>query len=457
MNIIMIMIDSLRWDHLGCYGNDWIETPNIDRFAQDAVIFENAYPEGLFTLPVRTSLFTGNFTLNNRAWAYLTNFDVTLSEILDEYDYTSAFITDVYHYFKPNGNFHRGFHSWNFIRGQECDAYISTPHGKDLNNYMKPAMKGTIVHRLLDQYLRNTAHFKTEEDYFASRVFNEAIRWVENNHQHHEKIFMMVDGFDPHEPWDPPPPFDTKYTDPNYRGPKLIQPKYGPVDWMTKEELKYVRGLYAGEVSFVDKRVGLFLDKLSELGLMENSLILLLSDHGHPHGDHGTIMKTPQNLYSELIRIPLMVRFPDKQYAGKRIGAPIQIADIAPTLLDIIGQKKETLCMQGQSFLPIITGKESKIRDFAYVGIFGNEDRCIRDEEWSYIHRPEGISDELYNLKEDPKEIENLIGKNPEKAKELSLQLLKNFRLSGPKVNSYMVKYDLEGCPPRLKPLIAKT
>jgi len=457
MNIIIIMIDSLRNDHLGCFGNDWIETPNLDRFAEDAVIFDNAYPEGLFTLPVRTSLFTGNFTLNNRPWAYMTHFDVTLAEILDEYDYVSAFITDVYHYFKPSGNFHRGFHSWQFIRGQESDAYISAPHGKNLDDYLKPAMRGSMSHRLLDQYLRNTAHFQTEDDYFAARIFDESIRWCETNAGHHEKFFLMVDCFDPHEPWDPPPPFDTKYTDPKYKGPRLMHPKYGPVDWMTDEELEYVKGLYAGEVSFVDKRVGLFLDKLSDLGLMENSLVMVMSDHGHPHGDHGSIMKTPQNLYSELIRIPLMIRFPDKRFAGKRIESLVQVVDIAPSILDIIGQSEESLAMQGKSFLPLIEGKQQKIREYAHIGIFNTEDRCIRNEEWSFIHRPDGIPEELYNLKEDPAEKVNVADRYPEEAKALSSHLLKSFQLSGPKGASYMMKYDIDGCPPRFAPIIAKT
>lgn len=452
----MIVIDSLRFDHVGCYGNDWIETPNIDRFAKNSVVFENAYPEGLFTLPFRTSLFTGNFTLNNRPWAYMTNFDVTLAELLDEYDYVSAFITDVYHYFKPTGNFHRGFHSWQFIRGQEGDAYRSAPHGKNINDYLKPEMHGTLVHRLLDQYLRNTAHFQSEDDYFAARVFDEAIQWIETNAGHHEKFFLMVDCFDPHEPWDPPPPFDTKYTDPNYNGPKLVQPKYGPTDWMTNDELDNVKGLYAGEVSFVDKRFGLFIDKLVELDLIEDSLVVVMSDHGHPHGDHGSILKTPQNLYSELIKIPLMVRFPDKRFAGKRIESLVQIVDIAPSILDIIGQTEETLVMQGQSFLPMIEGRKEKIREYVHVGIFDNVDRCIRNEEWSYIHRAEGIADELYNIKEDPQEKINVLDKYPDKAKKLSSHLLKSFQLAGPKGASYMMKYDLEGCPPRFKPMIAK-
>ena len=102
MNIILIMSDSFRYDHLGCYGNDWIETPNIDGLARESVVFENAYPEGLPTLPVRTALFTGNYTLTNRFWQALTPQDVTMAEILDEHGYVSSMVTDLYHIFKPN-------------------------------------------------------------------------------------------------------------------------------------------------------------------------------------------------------------------------------------------------------------------------------------------------------------------------------------------------------------------
>ena len=113
--------------------------------------------------------------------------------------------------------------------------------------------------------------------------------------------------------------------------------------------------------------------------------------------------------------------------------------------------------MQGESFLPIIEKKQQKIREYAHVGIFSQEDRCIRNEEWSYIHRPEGIPNELYHLKEDPMEKNNLIDQYPDKAKELSSHMLKNFQLSGPKGASFMMKYNLADCPPRFQPIISKT
>ena len=167
MNIIIVILDSLRQDHLGCYGNSWIESPHIDRLASESVLFENAYPEGLPTLPVRTALFTGNYTLTNRFWKQLTPEDVSMAEILDEYGYVSSMITDTYHLFKPNMNYHRGFHEWQWIRGQEMDAYKSKPHSKDIKKYIKPEMEGDYIVRVLDQYLRNVADREKEEDYFG--------------------------------------------------------------------------------------------------------------------------------------------------------------------------------------------------------------------------------------------------------------------------------------------------
>jgi len=434
MNLIVVMLDSLRGDHLGCYGNKWIKTPNIDKLTEESVLFDNAYTEGLPTIPVRTELFTGCSSLPYRPWQPLTREDITISEILREYGYTSALITDTYHLFKPDMNFHRGFSCFHWIRGQEADTYVTGPLKRDINNYIKPAMKGDPVEGMLCQYLKNTEDFRKEEDYFAAKVMQEAARWLERN-KNEKRLFLWVDSFDPHEPWDPPSPFDKMYTNPNYKGPKLIHPKYGKIDWLTEEELKYVRGLYAGEVSFVDKWVGYLLDKIKDLGLYESSLIVLLADHGHPHGDHGSIMKTPDNLYTELIKIPLLIHHPEGLYAGKRVDALLQIPDILPTILDIMGLSKETQAMSGKSFWPVVKGEEERIRNFIITGYHESYHRCIRDKEWSLIIHPEGEENELYNLSDDPKEKHNLIAQHPEKEKELLSYLGKYFVLKTKEIN----------------------
>ena len=446
MNIIMIMCDSLRQDHVGCYGNDWIETPNIDRLAKESVVFENAYPEGLPTLPVRTALFTGNYTLTNRFWQELLPQDVTMAEILDELDYKSAMITDTFHLFKPNMNYHRGFHNFRWIRGQSIDAYGVKPHGKDLMQYISPKMKGAWTVRIVDQYLRNIADRDpdNEEEYFTALVRKEGVQWLKDAHDSCDPFFLHLDFFDPHEPWDAPPAFAGKYADPNYDGPQLINPKIGPCDWMTEAELKNCRALYAGEVSFLDKQVGILLDTIQELGIMDDTLIVLLADHGIPMGEHGGILKGVDQLYSEVLKIPFMIRFPDKKYAGKRIKSIVEIVDILPTVLHVIGHGSEAEYMHGKNLMPLIAGECDKLHDYAVSGFFNTDMRCIRNEEWSYIRRAsDERKDELYHLVDDPAEKIDLIDQYPDKAKEMSETLPKIFNIRLQKEHHYQMKWDV--------------
>jgi arylsulfatase A-like enzyme len=108
MNVIVIINDSLRWDYLGCYGNNWIKTPNIDKLASESAVFDYFYPEGLPTVPCRTTFFTGRFTFPFRGWQRLEPTDLLLAEILWNKGFTSAMITDVYHLHKPSMAFERG-------------------------------------------------------------------------------------------------------------------------------------------------------------------------------------------------------------------------------------------------------------------------------------------------------------------------------------------------------------
>ena len=140
MNIVLIVIDSLRQDHLGAYGNKWIQTPHFDEFSNQAVTFTRCYPESLPTLPFRRSLHTGIRTFPYKGhrgykgdydrwpgWGPIPEDQDTISEILSQNGYRCGFITDCYHQFKPSKNFHRGFDSWHWIRGQEADRYRSGP------------------------------------------------------------------------------------------------------------------------------------------------------------------------------------------------------------------------------------------------------------------------------------------------------------------------------------------
>ena len=433
MNVIVIMLDSFRQDHISFYnrgkpvfeGVKPCRTPNIDKFAEDCIVFENAYPSGLPTIPVRCELMTGQDTLPFRPWQPLSPQDITVTDILREEDYVCCLISDTYHYRAPGMNFHRGFHAYRWIRGQEYDPYTSHISRRDVDDYVNKNYP-EIWRKRINQFLANTDEFRSEEDWFPAKVVSEAVDWLRKNRTH-EKIFLWIDSFDPHEPWDPPERFDT-YTDPDYTGPRLILPMGGNVsDWATEEEIRHIRGLYAGEASFVDHCLGELFRELEELGYYDDSLIILLADHGHPLADHGKFLKGTDRLYNELLKVPFMVRMPGGDKA-RRTGAIIQFPDVLPTILDFLGLKNNTSSMHGRSFLPVLEGETDEHRETVIVGYHEGVDRCIRDGEWSLIQRPEGEPDELYNLVRDPKEKRNLIEEYPEEAERLSSAFGRYFR-----------------------------
>jgi len=422
MNLIFIMIDSLRQDHVSIYnkGNPVFDgipackTPNLDKFAKESVIFENVYPCGLPTIPVRCELMTGEFSLPYRPWEPLTHLDKTIAEILRAYEYTCGFITDTYHYRAPNMNFHRYFNCYRWIRGQEYDPFFSSKSKRDINQYVNDNYNEQWKKRI-NQFLANTDNFKKEEDWFSAQVVKESIEWLKLNRKQ-KNVFLWIDSFDPHEPWDPPKKFD-KYTKKNYKGKRLIMPLGDDVsNWATKEEIDYIRGLYAGEVESVDYWMGFLFKTLEEEGYYDDSLIVVTADHGHPLADHGKFLKGDKRLYSELLHVPFFIRFPKGKYGGKKIDAIIQFPDVLPTILDVMGLSNETIAMHGKSFLPTIKGIKKEHRKCAIIGYYNSQHRCIRDKEWSYIEREEGMPDELYNLKNDPKEKNNLIDKNKKEA-----------------------------------------
>jgi arylsulfatase A-like enzyme len=206
--------------------------------------------------------------------------------------------------------------------------------------------------------------------------------------------------------------------------------------WASREEQKHIQGLYAGEAAFVDHCLGPLFACLEEQGYMEDSLILLMADHGHPLGDHGKFLKGTDRMYNELLNVPFLLRMPGGRHGGRRSRALAQYHDVLPTLLDILGLRNNISSMHGRSFAPAARGETDTHHEAVITGYHQGIDRCIRDETWTYIQRPEDEADELYHLIDDPRERDNLIDAHHDEAQRLSSMFGGYFR----RVKSRVVK-----------------
>jgi arylsulfatase A-like enzyme len=424
-NLIFICLDSFRQDHVSFYGAgkpvfDGVPAPSspvLDAFAKDCVVFDNCHPCGLPTIPVRTELMTGQFTLPVRGWQPLEDTDFTVARLLRREGYVTGLVADTWHLWRPKMNFHSDFMSWRWIRGQEYDAWNSNPPRRNIEGYVN-ANYDARWRGLTGQFLANTDGFASPEDWFAPRVAEEACGWLKRNRPH-GKLFLWVDSFDPHEPWDPPKAFD-RFTDPAYRGKRLILPMGGEADsWATKEEQRFIRGLYAGEAAFVDDSLGRLFRAMEEGGYYDDSLIVVIADHGHPLADHGKFLKGTDRLHSELVNVPFMVRMPGRG-KGRRTKALVSYPDILPTILELMGFSADLPGMAGRSFASVVRGETDTHREAVVTGYFAGAERRVRDSRFAYIRRPAGRPDELYDLAADPRERDNLIDRHPDEARRLA-------------------------------------
>ncbi|MCX7016705.1 MAG: sulfatase [Candidatus Sumerlaeota bacterium] len=435
MNLVLIVTDTFRADYLGCYGNPWIKTPKLDAFARQSVSFTSVHGEGLPTMEARRVFMTGRGILpfedeppligldpTLAGWRPLSETDVTLADFLSQRGYFCGMSTDLWHFFKPNLNLHRNFHIWDFIRGQEADQWRTAPLSRHDPRKHIPAhlYNEKTYERRMRQYLQNTDWWQGEEDYFAARTMRSAVQFLENSRDR-APFFLYVDTFDPHEPFDPPRQYAEMYCD------KLPCERplwgYGVDAAKTRDDdIPWIKGCYAGEVSFVDNWVGFLIDAIDRMGLAQDTVVAFTTDHGTEFKEHGRMMKSPAQLYSNITRLPLIVRAPGQEaLAGKKVDALISATDLAPTLLRLIGETPPET-MNGLNFWPTATGEKAEIRDHLVMG-FGRAG-AVRNHDWllhtlaqpnaKYGGGEKQAQPALFDLKADPEETRNVIDKRPE-------------------------------------------
>jgi arylsulfatase A-like enzyme len=385
MNVILVIFDSLRKDCVGVYGSPpWgdVYTPHLDAFAAQSLRMTSVYPESLPTLPARRAIYTGqrvypfrnsDFRLKGDfvgapGWGPIPEEQATLAEMLQEAGYRTGLIADLYHMFKPSKNYWRGFDQWKFLRGQEQDPARSGPRltEEDIEHWLPEQMHGRGQGRIefIQRCIMNTLDWRHEEDYFSPRVLREAGLWLEEN-QDADRFFLTVESFDPHEPWLVPPHYLRMYQKDDSH--EQVISAYGDVSNLDPTLIARTQANYSAEVTMADRWFGHFMETLRVLGLLDNTMVVVSSDHGHSVGDRGYMGKRGYPSTPEVYDVPLMIRLPGAEHAGKTSGILVQHHDIAELLLDAAGVEPPEP-IDGVSFLSAALNGDQGQRDHVTVG-----------------------------------------------------------------------------------------
>ncbi len=412
LNLVVIIADTFRRDHLGVYGAQRVKTPCLDQFAAESVVFDNAFADGLPTIPCRRCYHTGKSVVPRAAWIPHPAGEVNVAQILGAHGFWTGLVCDVYHYFKPDMNLHAGFDTWEWVRGQETDAYLGGPHANfQPKDHMPPELWNPAYDKAMRTYLMNSQHWETDDDYMAGQTVTRSIKWLEQNATN-RPFMLWVEIFDPHEPWDAPRSFQKMYRD-DYGYERFLF-GYGVQDGGTHPDLTpylpVIRDLYAAEVSYVDHQIGRLVESMDRLKLLDDTVVVFTTDHGTHLGEMGYVQKQAALLNSLVMHLPLIIRHPERSTAGTRVAELVSAIDFAPTLCHLLGIDDQEQ-MDGQSVWPLVTGEVETIHDRVFTQF--NQFASIRDKKWHYFQHIAGVNRGagpcLYDLEDDPDQTRNVI------------------------------------------------
>ena len=388
-NIVLISIDTLRPDHLGCYGYSRNTSPHIDQLAAEGALFENAISSTSWTLPAHCALFTGLadtvhgcVEMDRR----LADSRVTLAERLQDIGYATVgfFSGPALH---PIFGLSQGF-----------DKYV------DCTSYAQLSMQVTSTGQTLDG---GVIESRAVADITSPRIYEQVRHWL--NNQPRRPFFMFIHMWDVHFDFIPPPPYDNMF-DPDYDGPVsgelfFLDPAINRD--MPRRDLEHIIALYDGEIAWTDEHVGKILAELDRLNPRDSTIVILVSDHGEEFFEHGR-KGHRQTLYDEVIRIPLIVRYPGHIPPGRRYRQQAGIIDVVPTLLELLGLPAANDAM-GRSLTPLFTGGKTQQQPLDRVVVselfsVGRELRSYRRLEGKLIHNQQTDSTQIFDLRTDPGE-----------------------------------------------------
>ncbi len=441
MNVVVVVMDSLRADHI--YGSH-ARTASWDKVGRQGLRFLNAYPEGMPTIPARRAIMAGKRTFPFRGWhpyrdlPHQPGWEPVGSDgemwtaTLRKAGWTTGYVTDNPHLLLPvHKRFRAKFDRVGLVEGQV--PVRSRPRGlpsrRVLDHYVPRALRGTTHERRMANYLAMNRPGRDEKDYNAAKVFREAMGWIEWARTRPQPFALVVDSFDAHEPWDAPRRLIDMYGDPNPHGVEPIQPFPTPAArssevHLTQRLLRRMRQLYAAEVTMVDVWLGRFLDRLENLGLAGNTLLLVVSDHGVLLGEHGWVGKRYSEMHEELTHVPMAMRHPAGKAAGRTSTYFASTHDVGPTVLSVLGVDAPH-GMNGADLSPLFDGKPpAKKRSYRTASY--NTYVSASDGRWLLISGDRKEELRLYDRKRDRGEHHNIAHRHPKKVHELWGKILRD-------------------------------
>jgi arylsulfatase A-like enzyme len=386
-HVILISLDTARPDFLGCYGNPFIQTPNIDRLALESILFTDCMTVVPTTLASHTSLFTGKYPHNHgtpRNGFMINKNNVMLTEVLKQ----------------------AGYHTAGFLGSFALDSRFDFSQGFD---HYDEEFEQFIGLDNVDQNQRT-----------AQTVTDAVIGYLEDGGVP-SNLFLFAHYFDPHGPYSPPVEYCKLYENSDAYRSWLGQNQGDPMKWIRTDASSAI--CYAGEMTYTDEHVGRLIDYLRQKGILDEAVVIITSDHGENFKEHYANWNHGFTVYQTTMQSICICRLPGAAMAGTRVEQLFSNIDIFPTLLDYLGLESpggidgEAINLNpagGKITVPawVRFGEATKPhKDIETDPRWYNnrKSRCIRSGQWKYIHTPYQNAEELYDLSKDPYEQTNLL------------------------------------------------
>lgn len=383
-NVVVVLLDSLNRHLLEAYGADEFTTPNLKRFAERSLRFTNHHTGSLPCMPARHDVLCGALDFLWRPWGSVEIWEDAITYDLRKKGVVTQLITDHPHLFESGGeNYHTDFSAWSYVRGHEDDPWKTR---LDPSWFGAPAL-AAVPASFERGYDTSRTYFRSEEDFPGPQTMTAAAAWLRENAHEHERFFLFVDEFDPHEPFDTPEPWASMYDD-EWRGPKVIWPPYTDAGGPTVPDERtgrQIRANYGAKLSMIDHYFGRVLDALDEHQLWDDTAVIVMTDHGHYLGERGGIWGKPGvPIYSEMGHIPLMVAWPGR--APGDVDDITTTVDVHATLCDVFSVEPEHRT-HGFSLVPVLEGSGPSKRSHVLTGIWGREVVYI-DDDVKFVRAP---------------------------------------------------------------------